>query len=124
MLQQAAIEIIRRGHSIVACLRARCAWVFFFTHMPFVVNPTFNTTPSESCNSISPFFPRDRTCRMFCKGCTWHDLHILVTATFRCDLQSRAASAQSITLWQQATIKITRRDHYYSIIASSGHTDI
>jgi len=28
-----------------------------------------------------------------------------------CDWKARAASAQSVTLWQQATIEITRRDH-------------
>jgi len=28
-----------------------------------------------------------------------------------CDRKSRAASTQSFTLWQQATIEITRRDH-------------
>jgi len=57
--------------------------------------------------------------RSFCEVCTWHDLHILVTAPFCCDRKSRAVSAQSFTLWQQATIEITRRDH--SIIACSRH---
>jgi len=33
--------------------------------------------------------------------------------------RSRATSAQSFTLWQQATIEITRRDH--SITACSRH---
>jgi len=55
----------------------------------------------------------------FCEVCTWHDLHILVTAPFCCDRKARAACAQSFTLWQQATIEITRRDH--SIIACSRH---
>jgi len=36
-----------------------------------------------------------------------------------CDRKARAASAQSFTLRQQATIEITRRDH--SIIACSCH---
>jgi len=35
------------------------------------------------------------------------------------DRKARAASAQSFTLWQQATIEITRRDH--SVIACSRH---
>ena len=36
-----------------------------------------------------------------------------------CDRQARAASAQRFTMWQEATIEITRRDH--SIIACSRH---
>jgi len=39
--------------------------------------------------------------------------------TYSCDRKSRAAYAQSFTLWQQATIEITRHDH--SIIACSRH---
>jgi len=40
-----------------------------------------------------------------------------------CDRKSRAASAQSFTLWQQATIEFTRRDHlvratYISVLSS------
>jgi len=54
-----------------------------------------------------------------CEGLTRHDLHILVTAPFCCNRKSRAACAQSSTLWQQATIEITRRDH--SIIACLRH---
>jgi len=38
---------------------------------------------------------------LFCEGCMWHALHILVTAPFHCDRKARAASAQSFTLWQQ-----------------------
>jgi len=37
-----------------------------------------------------------------------------------CDRKARAACAQSFTLWQQATIEFTRRDH--SIIACSRQT--
>jgi len=48
-----------------------------------------------------------------------HDLHILVTAPFCCDRKARAASVQSFTLWQQATIEFTQQDH--SIIACSRH---
>jgi len=36
-----------------------------------------------------------------------------------CDRKARAACAQSFTLWQQATIEFTRRNH--SIIACSRH---
>ena len=43
----------------------------------------------------------------------------LITASFCCDRKAWAACAQSVTLWQQATIKITRHDH--SIIACSRH---
>ena len=40
-------------------------------------------------------------------------------ASWCCDRRARAASARSFTLWQQATIEITRRDH--SINACSRH---
>jgi len=35
------------------------------------------------------------------------------------DGKAGAASAQSFTLWQQATIEIERRDHFESMVASS-----
>jgi len=57
----------------------------------------------------------DRT--FFVWRLTPHDLHILVTAPFCCDRKSRAAYAQSFAPWQQATIEITRRDHYYCLFA-------
>jgi len=42
-----------------------------------------------------------------------------VERVFCCDRKSRAVCAQSLTLWQQATIEIPRRNH--SIIACSRH---
>jgi len=59
----------------------------------------------RGCNNI-PFFLQRTTpiARSLCEGCTWHDLHILVTALFCCERKVRAACAQSFTLWQQATI--------------------
>ena len=55
-------------------------------------------------------------------GCTWHHLHILVTAPLWCDWKSRAASAQSFLLWHQAVIKIPRRANLIS--ACSPHVDV
>jgi len=37
--------------------------------------------------------------------------------SFCCDQKTRGPSAQSFTLWQQATIEITRRDHSYLLFA-------
>ena len=70
----------------------------------------------RGCNNIPPFLQWTAliTCSL-CEGCTWHDLHILVTAPFCCDRKARAAYTQSFTMWQQATIDITCRDH--SVIA-------
>jgi len=45
--------------------------------------------------------------RSFSEGCTWSDLHILVTEPLCCNRKDWVASAQSFTLWQQTTI----RDH-------------
>jgi len=64
------------------------------------------------CNKISSFLQRTAPiARSFCEVCTWHDLHILATAPFCCDQKARAASAQSFTLWWQATIEIKCHDH-------------
>jgi len=71
-------------------------------------------------NNIPSFLQRKApSARSFCETCTWHGLHVLATAPVCCDRKARVACAQSFTLWQQATIEITRRDH--SIIACSSH---
>ena len=41
----------------------------------------------------------------------YNDPHRSQTTPFCCDGKARATSAQSFTLWQQATIEITHRDH-------------
>ena len=74
----------------------------------------------EVATPSPPFYNEQQTiARSFCKVCTWHDLHILVTAPFCRDRKARAASAQSFTLWQQATIEITCHDR--SIFACLRH---
>jgi len=94
--------------------------VLFFAHIPFVVNRAFSATPAERFHQHPSFLQRTAPIvRSFCKGFTQHDLQILVTAPFCSDRKARAASAQSCTLWKQATIEITRGDH--SIIACSHH---
>jgi len=77
----------------------------------------------KGCNNIPSFLQRTTPiARSLCEGCTWHDLHIPVTAPFFCDWQARAACAQNFTLWQQATIEFTCHDH--SIIACLRHVYI
>jgi len=44
--QQATTEFMRRNHSVVACSR-HIYVVLLFAHIPFVVNHTFNVTPTE-----------------------------------------------------------------------------
>jgi len=44
--QQGTTEIMRRNHSIIACSR-HIYLVLFFAHIPFVLNHTFNATPTE-----------------------------------------------------------------------------
>jgi len=44
--QQTTIEIMRHNHSTIAC-PCHIYVVLFFTHIPFVVNHTFNTTSAE-----------------------------------------------------------------------------
>ena len=92
--------------------------VLFFVHIPFVVNHAFSTTPTERLQQHPSFLQQTAPiARSLCEGCTWHDLHILVTAPFCSDRKSRTACAQSFALWQQATIDITC--HIHSIIACS-----
>jgi len=75
----------------------------------------------RGCNNTPSFLQRTAPIVLsFCKSFTQHDVHILVTVPFCCDQKVRAASAQSFTLWQQATIEFTCHDH--SIIACSCHT--
>jgi len=97
------------NHSITACL---C-----HIHMGAILHT--HRTRGElhiQCNGneeVATTFPS------FYEGCTWHDLHILVTAPFCCDWKARAASVQIFTLWQQATIEIMCHNH--TIIACSCH---
>ena len=110
--QQTTIEITCHDHSITAC--SRCVKrVFFFAHIPFMVNRAFQHNASRVVVTTSPpFFQRTTPiAHSFCEGFTQHDLNILVAAPFCCDRKARAASAQSFTLWQQATIEIMRHDH-------------
>jgi len=73
---------------------------------------------SRGCNNIPSFLQRTAPiARSLCEGCTWHDLHILVTVPFCCDRKARAASAQSFTLWQQATRDHPTRSLYYCLFA-------
>jgi len=53
----------------------------------------------------------------FWEDLTRHNLHILVTATFCCDWEAWAASAQSFTLWQQVTRDDTPWSLYYYLFA-------
>ena len=67
-------------------------------------------------------FATNRTDRFFCEGCTWHNIHVLVTTPLCCYRKARAGSAQSFTLWQQAN----NRDHtqcslYYCLFAPHIH---
>jgi len=56
---------------------------------------------------------------MFVIWCLLELFLIILWFSWCCGRNARAASAQSFTLWQQATIEITGRDH--SIIACSRH---
>jgi len=86
-------------------------------------NHTLKQRQPRNCNNV-PSFSQWTTliARSFCEGCTWHHLHILVTAPLWCDWKSRAASAQSFLLWHQAVIKIPRRANLIS--ACSPHVDV
>jgi len=77
----------------------------------------------RSCSNIPSFlqWTAPIACS-FCEGCTWHHPHILVKAPLCCDWKGRAACAQSVTLWHQATIKIPHLAHLIS--ACSRHMGV
>jgi len=117
--QQATIEITWRDHSIIACSCHEYI-VFFFVHIPFVLNRTFQPNASRVVATTSPpFYNELHWSHVLCvkaePGTTF-------TSPFCCDRKARAACAQTIALCQQATIEITRRDHF--IIACSCHACI
>ena len=89
---------------IHGCCSSRTSRTWWITHS--------TQRHRRGCNNIPFFLQRiPPIARSFCKVCTWHDRHILVTAPCCCDRKAQAESAQSFTLWQQATIEITCRDH-------------
>ena len=119
---QAFSEITHQGHSIgiTLLLLVRATHVYFCSSRTsrswWITQSTQHHR--RGCNNVPFFLQRTAPIsRSLCEGWTPHDLHILVTAPFCCDRKSRAAYAQSFAPWQQATIEITRRDHYYCLFA-------
>ena len=51
--------------TLLFLVHARYTWVLFFVHIPFVVNCTFNATPTERLQQISLLFTTNRTDFMF-----------------------------------------------------------
>jgi len=60
--QQATVQILRRGHSIIACSR-HIYTLLFLAHIPFVVNHTINATPTERLQQQNTF--KDVMCNCF-----------------------------------------------------------
>jgi len=98
------------------------------TYMPWVSSSRIYPVRGEShvhcqlrgCNNIPFFLQRTAPItRSFCEGCTWNDLHIMVTAPLCCDQKAQVACVQSFTTWQQAAKEITR--HVVSVIACLRH---
>ena len=75
----------------------------------------------RGCNNVPSFLQWTApVAHCFYEGCTWHHLHILVKPPLFYDWKAQAASMQSFTFWQQATIEIPRRVH--SVSACLRHT--
>ena len=108
--QQATVATTRRDHSII----------YLFTSHIFVCC-SFRTSHLWSIalstqyqlrgwNNILHFLKWTAPiARFFCDGCILDDLHILVKASLCCDWKRWEANAQSLTLWEQATIENPRR---------------
>ena len=61
--QQTTIEIMCRNHSIIAC--SHHIWVLFFIQISFMMNHTFNVTPTERLQQHPLVFTMNCTDRMF-----------------------------------------------------------
>ena len=99
--------------SLYYCVFVRHKWMLFFAHIPFVVNHAYNANQRRGCNNIPSLSQWTAPiARSFCEGCTWHDLHILVTAPFLLHVSlSRSANmwAQSVNLIQLFSTKERKR---------------
>jgi len=88
---QAKTYFTCHDHSFIACLR-HVYILLFFTHILFVVNPTFNATSTERLQQHPLLFTTTAPiARSLYKGWTRHDLHILVTAPFCCYQKSASS---------------------------------
>ena len=108
--------------SLYYCLFLPYIYIYglFFIYISFVVNHTFNAMTTKRLQQHHLLFTTNRSNRMFfCEGVTWHNLHLLITASFCCNRKAQVASVQSFMLWQQATLDIMRCNHSY--IACSCH---
>jgi len=96
------------------CLFTPHIWMLLFAYIPFVVNCTFNATPTERLQQDSPpvFNEPHRSHVLFCEDCIWHHLCILVTTPLCCDWKSQAA------------IEITRRAHSISVCLRHIYVDV
>ena len=112
MWQQAITEITRRDHSIIACSRHIYLCVALCAH-PICGESHFQRNINWEVANNVPYFLQWTApiAHSFCEGCTWHHIYILVKAPLCCDWKAQAASMQSFTLWQQATLNIPRRAH-------------
>ena len=112
MWQQVTIELTQRDHSVIACWRHIYLCVSLCAH-PVRDESHFqcNTNWEDATTSL-PFCNEQHLSHvLFCEGCTWRHLRILVKAPHCCDWKGRATNAQSFTLLQQATLEIPRRAH-------------
>ena len=132
--QQATIEITRCAHSLHTlvimfnhsyvsidtdympgslyyCLftaHMYLVWMLLFTQIQLHIEYNINR---EVATISPPFHNKPHQSHILCEGCTWDNFRILVTALFCCDWKACGARAQSFTMWQQATMEITRRTH-------------
>ena len=136
--QQATIEIMHRNHSVrtlvmmfnhshVSISRESMLQSLYYclfvhgchssrtSHSWWITHST--QCQHRGCNNPSILQRTTLIPLSFCEDCTWHDLHILVTAPFCCDRKAQAACTQSFTLWQPATINLIRHNHaVYSLV--------
>jgi len=91
-------------------------WVLFFTHIPFVVNRTFNTTTTERLKQQFLLFTTNRIDCMFflwSQHLAWssHPGH----STILLRSESPSGMCTKASQLQQVTIEITCHDHSYCL---------
>ena len=114
----------QRDHPIFACSRHICMGVVLRAHS-VLGESRIQRNASGEVATTSPLFYSEphRSHVLFVRAFTQHDLHILVTAPFRCNRNAQAACAQSFTLWPEAAIEITREiTHIYTGVVLRAHS--
>jgi len=63
--------------TLLLLVRASYTWVLFFAHIPFVVNRTFNATPTETLPQLTVLITSVSTAGLICKDLSLFKLYAM-----------------------------------------------